>query len=36
MDRVDVGIAAAEGDDPVGVAPRGLDQPVAVRACRWG
>ena len=32
VDRVDVGVAAAEGDDPVGVAPRGLDQPVAVRA----
>ena len=28
----DVGIAMAEGDDPVGMAPRGLDQPVAVRA----
>ena len=31
VDGVNVGIAAAEGDDPVGVAPRGLDQPVAVR-----
>ena len=32
MDRVDVGVAAAEGDDPFGVAARGLDEPVAVRA----
>ena len=31
MDRVDVGIAAAEGDDLVGMPPRGLDQPVAMR-----
>ena len=31
MDGMDVGIAAAEGDDAVGLAARGLDQPVAVR-----
>ena len=31
VDRVDVGVAAAEGDDPVGMAPRRLHQPVAVR-----
>ena len=31
VDGMDVGIAAAEGDDPVGMAPRGFDQPVAVR-----
>ena len=31
VDGVDVGIAAAEGDDAVGMAARRLDQPVAVR-----
>ena len=31
VDGVDVGVAAAEGDGPVGMAARGLDQPVAVR-----
>ena len=29
--RMHVGIAAAEGDDPVGMAARRLDQPVAMR-----
>ena len=31
MDGVDVGVAGAEGDDALGAAARGLDQPVAVR-----
>src|SRR5258708_7673688 len=31
VDCMDVGIAAAEGNDPVGTAPRGLYQPVPVR-----
>ena len=36
VQRGDVGVAMAEGDGPVGMFARRLDQPVAVAACPRG